>query len=182
MVQARELLRLAAEQGYLEGEVQYAAMLCQGIGRGKDLEQALTYARRAAEKNNCEGSFYCGLVLAQMGESSKRESIRFFGLADSQGHPCAKFFAELFRQKPSPGQTAYLSHRLGSQYAINVCVNGYFKTYFGLLRAHMYDAWDSLGYDFEQSIPFGLCSGSYRLYDWATSACRKMKPVGQKRD
>lgn len=88
-VEAAEKLLPAAEAGYPQAQYQMGWMNYLGFGVAKDMEQAVAWFRRAADKGNVDGMNALGTALREGkgAEQSYSEALHWYQAAAEQGHP-----------------------------------------------------------------------------------------------
>ncbi|MGD8851678.1 MAG: tetratricopeptide repeat-containing serine protease family protein [Gammaproteobacteria bacterium] len=76
-----------AEQGYVNAQINLAAMYEQGYGVDRDLQKAADWYRAAAGQDSAIGQYNLGLFLAEHGgaQSATREGLRWIAKAANQG-------------------------------------------------------------------------------------------------
>lgn len=85
-------IRSAAESGCVEAQQVYAWLLMAGEVFQKDVKEAMSFFRKAADKGDRGSQYYLGLHLsATPGANNINEAARYFKLAADQNYPQAQF-------------------------------------------------------------------------------------------
>ncbi len=90
---ARKYFKLAADQGHVESQFNYAALCKNGQGGEKDLITAREYFKKAADQNHPEAQYIYGLMCydKEGEEKTLQEAREYFKKAADQNHPEAQY-------------------------------------------------------------------------------------------